>query len=131
LIGLRNELFLREGLDHPNQLEFVRQISVYAKSNLGPAGSRRLAIAARNLPDGQIKAARHLVPEHERPKPHPYAEHYPYLEQSVAVAVEPAGRQQMLPAISGDSAMELILIIVLVLFLFGGGGYWGRRRGHW
>jgi hypothetical protein len=61
----------------------------------------------------------------------PYAEHYPYLEQSVAVAVEPAGRQQMLPAISGDSAMELILIIVLVLFLFGGGGYWGRRRGHW
>jgi hypothetical protein len=27
--------------------------------------------------------------------------------------------------------MELILIIVLVLFLFGGGGYWGRRRGHW
>jgi hypothetical protein len=29
------------------------------------------------------------------------------------------------------NAMELILIIVLVLFLFGGGGYWGRRRGHW
>jgi hypothetical protein len=27
--------------------------------------------------------------------------------------------------------MELILIIVLVVLLFGGGGYWGRRRGHW
>jgi hypothetical protein len=34
-------------------------------------------------------------------------------------------------AVSGENAMELILIIVLVLFLFGGGGYWGRRRGHW
>jgi hypothetical protein len=34
-------------------------------------------------------------------------------------------------AISGEISMELILIIVLVLFLFGGGGYWGRRRGHW
>jgi len=33
--------------------------------------------------------------------------------------------------ISGEIQMELILIIVLVLFLFGGGGYWGRRRGHW
>ena len=34
-------------------------------------------------------------------------------------------------AVSGEILMELILIIVLVLFLFGGGGYWGRRRGHW
>ena len=34
-------------------------------------------------------------------------------------------------AVSGEIPMELILIIVLVLFLFGGGGYWGRRRGHW
>jgi hypothetical protein len=34
-------------------------------------------------------------------------------------------------AVSGENPMELILIVVLVLFLFGGGGYWGRRRGHW
>jgi hypothetical protein len=27
--------------------------------------------------------------------------------------------------------MELILIVILVMLLFGGGGYWGRRRGHW
>ena len=27
--------------------------------------------------------------------------------------------------------MELILIIVLVVLVFGGGGYWGRSRGHW
>jgi hypothetical protein len=54
------------------------------------------------------------------------------LEQSAAAAVETAGTQQnAVMTISGDSAMELILIIVLVLFLFGGGGYWGRRRGHW
>jgi hypothetical protein len=33
--------------------------------------------------------------------------------------------------LSGEISMELILIILLVLFLFGGGGYWGRRRGHW
>jgi hypothetical protein len=34
-------------------------------------------------------------------------------------------------AVSGENPMELILIVVLVLFLFGGGGYLGRRRGHW
>jgi len=27
--------------------------------------------------------------------------------------------------------MELILIVVLVVLVFGGGGYWGRSRGHW
>jgi hypothetical protein len=39
--------------------------------------------------------------------------------------------RQTSQTISGEILMELILIIVLVLFLFGGGGYWGRRRGHW
>jgi hypothetical protein len=56
-IGRRNELFLREGLDTPNQFEFVRKISVYVKSNSGPAGSMRKAIAARDLPVGQINAS--------------------------------------------------------------------------
>jgi hypothetical protein len=54
-IGRRNELFLLEGLDTPNQLEFVRQIKVYVKSNSRPAGGTREAIAAPDLPVvGQI-----------------------------------------------------------------------------
>jgi hypothetical protein len=54
LIGPRNELFLRGGLDDPNQLEFARQILVYVKSNFTPAGGMCTAIAARDLPVGQI-----------------------------------------------------------------------------
>jgi hypothetical protein len=54
LIGVRNELFLREGLDTPNQIEFAEQIKFYVKSNLGPADSTRSAIAARDLPVRQI-----------------------------------------------------------------------------
>jgi hypothetical protein len=46
LIGLRNELFLHEGLDTPNQLEFAEQIKVCVKSNSGPTGGMRMAIAA-------------------------------------------------------------------------------------
>jgi len=45
--------------------------------------------------------------------------------------VERSSDGKQAEAISGEISMELILIIVLVLFLFGGGGYWGRRRGHW
>ena len=56
-IGLRNELFLQEGLDDPNQLEFARQISIYAKSNFRPAGSMHEAIAAPDCPSGQISGA--------------------------------------------------------------------------
>jgi hypothetical protein len=53
-INGRNELFLPGGLDTPNQLEFAWQIKVYVKSNLGPTGSIRSAIAARDLPVVQI-----------------------------------------------------------------------------
>jgi hypothetical protein len=52
-------------------------------------------------------------------------------EQYIEGPVECFGERQKAQAISGEILMELILIIVLVLFLFGGGGYWGRRRGHW
>jgi hypothetical protein len=52
-------------------------------------------------------------------------------EQYIEGPVECFGERQQAQAISGEILMELILIIVLVLFLFGGGGYWGRRRGHW
>jgi hypothetical protein len=54
LIGLGNELFLQEGLDTPNQLEFARQIKIYVKSNFTPAGSMRSAIAAPDSPVAQI-----------------------------------------------------------------------------
>jgi hypothetical protein len=49
LIGAKNELFFRRGLDTPNQLEFVQKIKVYVKSNFMPAGSMRTAIAAPDL----------------------------------------------------------------------------------
>ncbi|WP_213738270.1 hypothetical protein [Bradyrhizobium sp. dw_411] len=49
LIGLKNDLFFREGLDDPNQVEFVWQIKFCVKSNFRPAGSIRLAIAAPDL----------------------------------------------------------------------------------
>ncbi len=49
-IGVRNKLFLQEGLDTPNQLEFAEQINIYVKSNSRPAGSTSIAIAARDLP---------------------------------------------------------------------------------
>ena len=54
LIGAKNEIFLQEGLDTPNQFEFVQKIKVYVKSNFMPAGSMRTAIAAPDLPVGQI-----------------------------------------------------------------------------
>jgi hypothetical protein len=57
LIGLRNELFLRRGLDHPNQLECAEQIKFCVKSNSGLAGSMCIAIAARDLPVGKISGA--------------------------------------------------------------------------
>jgi hypothetical protein len=52
-------------------------------------------------------------------------------EQYIEGPVECFGERQKAQAFRGEIPMELILIIVLVLFLFGGGGYWGRRRGHW
>jgi hypothetical protein len=48
-IGVRNDLFLRRGLDTPNQLEFAEQINFYVKSNSRLAGSMREAIAAADL----------------------------------------------------------------------------------
>jgi hypothetical protein len=57
LIGLRNEIFFRRGLDTPNQFEFAEQIKVYVKSNFGHARSMRTAIAAHDLPVGQISGA--------------------------------------------------------------------------
>jgi|ERR1700723_246236 hypothetical protein len=51
--GRRNELFLQWGLDDPNQLEFVRQIRVYVKSNFEPTSSMRAAIAASDCPSGK------------------------------------------------------------------------------
>ncbi len=44
----------RRGLDDPNQFEFVWQIKFCVKSNFRRAGSRCIAIAARDLPVGQI-----------------------------------------------------------------------------
>jgi hypothetical protein len=46
---VRNDLFLRRGLDTPNQLEFAEQINFYVKSNSRLAGSMREAIAAADL----------------------------------------------------------------------------------
>jgi hypothetical protein len=68
-IRLRNELFLQEGLDDPNQLEFARQISIYVKSNFRPAGSMRAAIAAPDLPRRANQWRRHVGAGHERPWP--------------------------------------------------------------
>jgi hypothetical protein len=68
--GVRNDLFLRGGLDTPNQLEFAAQIKVYVKSNLGPAGSMRKAIAASDLTRRANQwIGGMVVLEHERPKP--------------------------------------------------------------
>jgi hypothetical protein len=53
-IGMKNELFFQEGLDYPNQIESAQQISVYVKSNSRLAGGRHEAIAAPDLPVGQI-----------------------------------------------------------------------------
>jgi hypothetical protein len=53
---VKNDLFLREGLDTPNQLEFARQIKVYVKSNFRRRGGMRTAIAVGNLPVRQISA---------------------------------------------------------------------------
>jgi hypothetical protein len=52
-------------------------------------------------------------------------------EQYIEGPVDRVGKANKPKTINGEILMELILIIVLVLFLFGGGGYWGRRRGHW
>jgi hypothetical protein len=59
-ISAKNEIFFRRGLDHPNQLEFVREISIYVKSNSRPAGRMREAIAAPDLPVGQINVMRRV-----------------------------------------------------------------------
>jgi len=53
LIGLKNELFLRGGLDTPNQLEFAEQIKFYVQSNSKLACSMRKAIATPDLPSGK------------------------------------------------------------------------------
>jgi len=42
-----------------------------------------------------------------------------------------AGERSSDHVLNGENPMELILIIVLVVLVFGGGGYWGRSRGHW
>ena len=56
-IGGRNELFFQEGLDDANQLEFVRQIKFCVKSNFRSAAGMCIAIAAHDLPVGQISGA--------------------------------------------------------------------------
>ena len=55
----------------------------------------------------------------------------PIREQTIDGSVGCFGKRQNAEGISGEIPMELILIIVLVVFLLGGGGYWGRSRGHW
>jgi hypothetical protein len=47
---MRNDLFLRGGLDTPNQIEFAEQIKFCVKSHFGLACSMRSAIAAPDLP---------------------------------------------------------------------------------
>jgi hypothetical protein len=54
VIGPGNELFFQGGLDDPNQLEFAEQIKFCVKSNFTPAGGMCMAIAAHDLPVGQI-----------------------------------------------------------------------------
>jgi hypothetical protein len=57
--GVRNDLFLRGGLDTPNQTDFAEQIKFCVKSNSWPANSMGLAFAARDCPSPQINVLRH------------------------------------------------------------------------
>jgi hypothetical protein len=65
-ISRRNELFFRRGLDDPNQLEFVCEISIYVKSNFRPAGSMCMAIAACDLLRRANQWSCGMVSEHDK-----------------------------------------------------------------
>jgi hypothetical protein len=54
-----------------------------------------------------------------------------YQEQYVEYTIDVQVRDQLCRTHQRRNLMELILIIVLVVLVFGGGGYWGRSRGHW
>jgi hypothetical protein len=61
LIVGRNDLFLREGLDTPNQVEFAEQIKFFVKSNFVLPDSMRSAIAALDFTVEQISMTHDTV----------------------------------------------------------------------
>jgi hypothetical protein len=62
--GRRSELFFREGLDDPNQVESVRKIRFYAQGIFQAMRRLREAMFVRNCPSGESNAAQPMTVQH-------------------------------------------------------------------